>query len=239
MARTLIAAVLGVGLLALSGAAEAQVQAAGAPSEGVDVQFRYTNPSQSRQVLEAAPPSQNGAPVNGGAEGQGGSMVIEGAPAPLVNTRITGVSDGEAPMPAEVDAEDVYTGVIPGERDTLPHIARTQRNGAEGRANTLTWIGFQPFDGRTRVFLQTGRAAEYQVVDGPDGLTVTVRLRDTTIEMSNLRRWIDASYFGRAVNRIETSRADGGVTEVTIELSRAAEYTVEGAGTYLYLDFAE
>lgn len=225
-------------LLLTSSVALAQVQPPGAPAEGVQVQTRYGSPSQSTQLLTAQPPAQEAAAQGEGGQGTG-AMAIEGdAVGPLVNTHIRGLHDGAAD-PLWLDNEVAYTGIIPTVRDSLPHISRTQRHGAEGRRNTLTWVGFQPFEGQTRVFIQTGRPAQYQVVESPDGMTVTVRLRDTAIEVSNFRRWIDASYFGRAVHRIETARSGDGVTEVRIALSRAAAYSVEGAGEYLYVDFAE
>lgn len=239
MIRSTLRAALGFALLLAAPIASAQTPAAGTPSPGVEVQHRYSNPSDSRAVLNAQPTAPADASGTTGTS-TGGAMQIDGdAVGPLVNTRVGGIQEGGGYGDQWVDADLVYTGVIPGARDSLPHISRTQRHGADGRRNTLTWIGFQPLEGTTRVFIQTGRPAQYQVVESPDGLTLTVRLRDTTIELSNFRRWIDASYFGRAVSRIDAARGGDGVTEVTIDLSRTAAYTVEGAGEYLYVDFQE
>jgi hypothetical protein len=87
--------------------------------------------------------------------------------------------------------------------------------------------------------LQTGRPAQYQIHESPDGLTVTIRLRDTRVDFSNFRRWIDASYFGRPVHMIDTARAEDNVTEVTIDLSRYAAYAVSSEAGYLFIDFTE
>ena len=133
---------------------------------------------------------------------------------------------------------EIYRGVTPNEVDSLPHISGSQTRGEAGE-NTLTWVGFQPFEEFTRVFLQTGRPAQYQVRESPDGLTITVRLRDTRVDFSNFHRWIDASYFGRPVNMIDTNRAEDGITEVTIDLSRYADYALSSDGDYLFLDFTE
>lgn len=234
MNRSLTAALVGLGLFATADAADAQtMQPAGAPQQGVEVQYRYNNPGQSQTILQAAPPVQ--------AQGQGPAQAAPaGAPAegegPLINTSVHGFSNSAEGQ--WLDAHDVYFGVIPGDRDSLPHLTRTQRHGHDGSANTLTWIGFQPFEETTRIFLQTGRPAQYQVEESPDGLTVTLRLRDTRVELSNFRRGLDTSYFGRSVSNVEAFRRGDGVTEVVIELSQATSYTVEGAGEYLYVDFA-
>jgi len=53
-------------------------------------------------------------------------------------------------------AHQIYTGIIPAIRDSLPHITPGQTRGAQAqRPNEVTWIGFQPLNDRTRVFVQT------------------------------------------------------------------------------------
>ena len=219
----------------------------GAPAQGIEVPTSV-NVRDSQRVLQvtqqpsqptmrvvgdvnALPPEvQNALGVGAGEEAHSG----------MVNNTVTGLEVGRQPAATGwIDGADVYRGVIPGDRDSLPHISRTQQHGQSGVANTLSWIGFQPLDGVTRVFLQTGRPAQYQVSEGPDGLSLTIRLRDTRIELSNFRRRIDARYFDRAVSEIEAFRRGDGVTEVVIQLAHAATFTVEGAGDYLYVDFAE
>lgn len=153
------------------------------------------------------------------------------------NSRLESLQQGDNGVDWLYGSE-IYGGVTPHEVDSLPHISASQERGQAGE-NTLTWVGFQPFETHTRVFIQTGRPAQYQVQESPDGLTLTVRLRDTRVDFSNFRRWIDASYFGRPVHMIDTERAADGVTEVSIELSRYADYTVSSDGGYLFIDFAE
>ncbi|MFT6397776.1 MAG: hypothetical protein ACJAYU_002531 [Bradymonadia bacterium] len=156
---------------------------------------------------------------------------------PFSNSRVDSLQAAAAER-GWLFGSDIYRGVTPNEVDTLPHIASSQLRGENGD-NTLTWVGFQPFDTFTRVFLQTGRPAQYQVSESPDGLTITIRLRDTRVDFSNFYRWIDASHFGRPVNMIDTARSGDGVTEVTIDLSRYAEYSVVADGGYLFIDFPE
>jgi hypothetical protein len=132
----------------------------------------------------------------------------------------------------------IYRGITPNENDTLPHISRFQ---AAGGTNQLTWVGFQPFQERTRVFVQTGRSASHSVVPSPDGRTLTIRLPSTRIPLSNFQRDIDASFFDRAVTHVRATRS-GDSTDVVIELGRTVRYEVTQDAenpTYLYIDFFE
>lgn len=219
-----------------SAQSDPSIQAAGSPAPGVTVPIRVHSPGDSQQFLSAGPPAADGgAPA---LEGAGGAPTL-GDEQPFTNNVILGLSTSGHDGPVWVPGEEIYFGVIPGHQNSLPHIARSQARGQRaGRPNTLTWIGFQPFDDVTRVFIQTGRPAQYQVWESPDGLTVVIRLRDTRIEFSNFRRNVDASFFGRAVNWIDAARVGDSVTEVTIALTRAAGYAIESEGEYIYVDFA-
>ncbi len=185
-------------------------------------------------------PAELAAPVQGpqtGASALPQEEAGEDGEAPFSNNRMEGLQAAAAEQGWFYGSE-IYRGVTPNEVDTLPHISSSQHRGETGN-NTLTWVGFQPFETYTRVFLQTGRPAQYQVRESPDGLTITIRLRDTSVDFTNFYRWIDTSHFGRPVNMIDTARSDDGVTEVTIDLSRFAEYSIVAEGGYLFIDFPE
>lgn len=233
--------------------AQQQIQTYGAPAQGVEVQNRYTSPAQSQQVLTAQPPAPATAPAPEGAAAPGapanpyqqvidvragGAEGAESPAQPFVSDRVAGVSEGGEP----IDIADYYRGVTPHVIDSLPHISRyQQRAESSSRANELTWVGFQPLAGATRVFIQTGRDADYSINSSPDGLTMTVTLRNTTISVRNFTRDIDASYFGRVVQHVQARRS-GRDTLVTIELSHSPSYTTEtetNGDAYLFIDFAE
>lgn len=244
----------------------AQTVPDGAPAAGSNVQYRYTTPGQSQQLLAPSTSGsttvQNGGSATGGSgatvqgpanpyaeilERRGGAEGAEGEGGfrePFQSESVSGVGYQSARERATtwIDGADIYRGIIPNTQDTLPHVAVHQRRAARG-ANRLTWIGFQPFDDSTRVFLQTGRDADYRVAESPDGLTVTIRLSNTAIALSNFRRTIDASYFGRPVVSIDAMAAGGGATDVVIELDRDAGWEItEGAGVdgaYVFIDFDE
>ncbi len=235
----------------------------GAPQAGVDVQYRYSNPSQSQQFLNAQP-------QRGATEGQGSSQgttqgvtrsnanpyqaVIEargatgpdGQPVevrnPFTSEAVTGLATATYQLGEMIPAELIYRGIIPNTQNSLPHIAAAQRRGATAnRANTLTWIGYQPFSDFSRIFLQTGRAAQYAVRPSPDGRTITIRLHNTQISLRNFYREVVAAGFGRSVNSIDARRGPDGSTEVIIEMAEDTRFefeqgtSVEDGVTYHYL----
>ncbi|MGM0557345.1 MAG: AMIN domain-containing protein [Myxococcota bacterium] len=146
-----------------------------------------------------------------------------------------GTSPGSASGPRttlDLAIEKMYRGVIPGKRDEVEHLKAKDQTGP----NSLTWLGFQPEDERTRVFIQTSREADYeQSVDSEDK-TLTLTLYNTKVSAKNFSRFIDTSFFGRNVQLIEAKKANGAV-EIMIALDEIERPTVQQDGTYLYLDF--
>ncbi len=230
-----------------------QIITPGSPSADANVQYRYSNPGQSQQLLQT--PTTTATPAAGAGQGAG---MGEGSANPFqhaLDRRNAGAegAEGEAEGPTFtnhevgfgqqtegplwVQAEDIYRGIIPGVHDSLPHIARYQARAQAGSAtNMLTWIGFQPFEGSTRVFIQTGTSARYAVNASPDGMTLTVRLQNTHISLYNFRRELDSSWFGRAVSSIQAYR-NGDFVDVVIALSEASDYTSSQSGDYIFIDF--
>lgn len=234
----------------------------GGPQPGVEVQYRYTNPGDSQQILNAAPAAAAGEGTGGTAEPRRGVSAADYLRQRSARRAAAAAAEegGEAAETEEVFATNllagvsaagglggglivgatIYTGITPNFTDTLPHVSRLERRAEAGGNNALTWIGFQPFPDTTRVFIQTGRAATPQVSAAPDGRTLTVRYENTTVGLSNFTRDIDATYFDRTVTHIRGRRV-GADTEVTIELDDAVDYllvTDENNPDYVYIDFA-
>ena len=231
----------------------------GAPQQGVDVQYRFSNPSDSQQLLNAQPQrgaTQGQGTTQGATRGNAnpyqaviearGAVGPDGQPVevrnPFTTDAVSGLATATYQFGELVPAENLYRGIIPNTQNSLPHIAAAQRRGATAnRANTLTWIGYQPFADFSRIFLQTGRAAQYAVRPSPDGRTVTIRLHNTQISLRNFYREVVAAGFGRAVTSIDARRGPDGSTEVIIELADDARYefeqgtSVEDGVTYHYL----
>lgn len=208
----------------------------GAPAEGVQVQSRFSSPGQSQSILTAAPPAPAAAPAPPSAAGAPAPGAADGAPQAFLNDRVTagggsvGTNDenGEGEM-QPISAALIYQGVIPG---------RSPGASGTGRTNALNWIGFQPLDLTTRVFVRTDHDAPFEVIAAPDGLSVTVRLKVPAIAHRNLGRTIDTSAFERAVAAIDTKRGPEGTTDVVISLLSPAQFVTEAREGYLYVDFA-
>jgi len=210
----------------------------GAPAEGVQVQSRFSSPGQSQSILTATPSAVAAAaaapaPPGAGAPAPGAA---EGAPQPFLNDRVTvgggsaGSNDGAGDSALQpIDATLIYQGVIPG---------RSPGANGTGKTNALNWIGFQPLDRLTRVFVRTDHDAPFEVIAAPDGLSVTVRLKVPAIAHRNLGRTIDTSAFGREVAAIDTKRGPDGTTDVVISLLSPAQFMTEAREGYLYVDFA-
>lgn len=206
----------------------------GAPAEGVQVQSRFSSPGQSQSILTAAPAAPAAAPAP--PAGAGAPAAADGAPQPFVNDRVTvggayGGSAEEAGDSAKlpISAALIYQGVIPG---------RSPGATGKGKTNALNWIGFQPLDLVTRVFVRTEHDAPYEVIAAPDGLSVTVRLKVAAIAHRNLSRTINTSAFEREVAAIDTKRGPEGTTDVVISLLSPARFVTEAREGYLYVDFA-
>ncbi len=251
MRRTALVPVMSLVLTAAAVQVAAQSSTGwGAPAQGINVPSRMT-PGQSQSVLTMQAPAAPAAPAAPGAAPgvPGAAPAAPGAAAdqPYMNDTTTGTVQGgrmtaqqAAAATTPIPASEIYRGVIPGHNDTLPHIERHQRAAhRQGASNSITWLGFQPLPELTRVFIQTGRSAQYQVIPAADGMTITVRLTGTGISLANFGRDIDASFFGRAVTHIDARRGPKGATDVVISLSKAAVFTSSVSGDYLYIDFDE
>jgi len=149
----------------------------------------------------------------------------------------------EQPNETEAEAlnkpsEKVYQGVVPGERDSVEHLRRGQQaSQSDTDPNEITWIGFQPEQDRTRIFVQTAREPVYSTRREEDGAVFVVRFEDTDIAARNFRRQIDASRFDRVVERIEATPGEDGGVAVRVSLRSPESPTVEVSGTYVYIDF--
>lgn len=241
---------------------------AGSPQTGVDVQYRYANPGDSRSLLNAPTTTQTTQTGQGGNNGgaaaapaRGGNPFQEaldrraasrggddtgaegGLRDPLVTQELGGIQRARGPREnLVVLGSDIYRGIAPSDHDSLPHLRRYQQRAATQQANELTWLGFQPFEDRTRVFIQTGRAGNHTVNVAPDGSSITVTLPQTRVSVRNFRRPVEAGFFGRAVGRIQASSNGNNGTAVTIQLARPVRHEVtQGRGAagehYLFVDF--
>lgn len=139
---------------------------------------------------------------------------------------------------ADRPEEQMYKGIIPGKRENVDHLKEEREAGkSPSGPNRLTWIGFQPKDDKTRIFVQMARQPDYSVSREEDGKHVVISLQNAKITAGNFRRQIDTRYFDRAVQRIDTKAVGDNTVELHISLATAKSPSVEVKEDYLYVDF--
>src|SRR5690554_3736647 len=138
----------------------------------------------------------------------------------------------------DLTLDKLYRGVIPGMRDTVAHLSKAQTKGQnQANRNELTWLGFEPTDDYTRVFFQTARKADYNILRKQNPAQIEVTLSNTEIAARNFGRFIDTRYFGRNVRRVEATQLNASTLKIIIELEKFAQPTVRESDNYIYLDF--
>lgn len=135
-------------------------------------------------------------------------------------------------------ADKIYRGVIPGARDQVDHLEQKASQTSGSGTNRLTWIGFQPKDDKSRVFLQFSQSPEYSVSRRDDGKTIALKLDRTRVAAGNFRRHIDTRFFERSIRRIDTEVTGNDTVELLIRLDESKSPSVETDGNYLYVDFS-
>ncbi len=147
-----------------------------------------------------------------------------------------GEEEDERPDIFDRPANKIYKGIIPGDRDQVEHLeSGSDQTGREG--NRLTWIGFQPKDAKSRVFVQFSQRPDYSVSRNDEGRQIVVTLERTRVTAGNFRRDIDTRFFDRAIRRIRTETVGNGTVELRIDLEEAKSPSVSTDGNYLYVDF--
>lgn len=219
-----------------SGVASAQtIRSYGTEAEqqyGNQGQFQYPGaPAQPQTVTAPQQTAQSGQPAQqaSGEEGEKKEEYTSGV------THLYGGGAPNQPLPKDLPQEQMYRGVIPGTRDTVTHLEKAAKQGQTG-TNELLWIGFQPREQSTRVFVQTAREADYTMGTNEAG-AVVLTFSNTKLSARNFSRFIDTSFFERNVTRIE-SKKQGKDVVVTISLRKAERPQVNTTDRYVYLEFS-
>ncbi len=200
---------------------------------------QYGQPSSTPNA-GYVPPGAPKAPPNSGQQAQpqgDGQQGEEGDKGPDLTNHAIQMSSGQ-PQKREtlsLKPEEMYRGVIPGTRDEVKHLSRARKKG-ETSTNRVLWIGFQPRDQSTRVFIQTAREANYEV--STEGNDVVLTLSDAKLSARNFSRFIDTTYFKRNVQRIESKRLGRDSVEVRITLLKSERPQVNSTTNYVYLEFS-
>lgn len=137
-------------------------------------------------------------------------------------------------------ASEIYTGIIPNIQDSLPHLAPYQsQNARNNRPNSVIWIGFQPFGGFTRVFVQFADSPNFEIEELENGHLLELSFPNSRLALSNLRRFLDTSYFQRSVEFIDAEQVTSRQTKLIIWRDSITPYQVSTEGDYLFIDFQD
>lgn len=104
-----------------------------------------------------------------------------------------------------------------------------------GARRTLSLVGFRPVGGGSRITITTDGPATYEIREANER-TVVVALSNTRISQRNNALFLDTSFFGTPVQRVNPKEVDGDVL-VEITLKDAVPYQAKQAGGDLVLDF--
>jgi hypothetical protein len=135
-----------------------------------------------------------------------------------------------------------YSGVTPGVSHPPPRAGRlASRRGARARAEIITWPGFQAqTGGGSRFFVETTGPVTTEI-HASEG-RVEIVFHETTVHLSNSRRWLETQFFETPVvrARLERRRRD----MVLVMQMRAAVTPTISQSTdangyhFTYIDFA-
>ncbi len=140
----------------------------------------------------------------------------------------------------------VYAGVEAGEAQPPPaygRVVRRQRRRRGRLRQILTWPGFAPLgDGGSRFFVQTNEPIQPEV--RTENRRVVVVFPNTSIHLTNSRRWLETRFFNTPVlrARLERRRRDMALVlllraDFTVQPRVTTEVAPGGNFHYVYIDF--
>lgn len=135
-----------------------------------------------------------------------------------------------------------YGGVTPGVSHPPPRAGRlASRRGARARAEIITWPGFQSQSGGgSRFFVETTGPVTTEVHTSEG--RVEIIFHETTVHLSNSRRWLETQFFETPVvrARLERRRRD---MVLVMQMRAGATPTISQSTDangyhFTYIDFA-
>ena len=124
-----------------------------------------------------------------------------------------------------------YHGIVPSIRDSLNPNGKSKKRGKKAR---ITWVGFQPKEFYSRIFIQVDRVTRF-ALHKPDPMHIAVTFPAAKIPRKNNRRPIRTSQFASKVAGIEAFQRGKNVV-VVISLRKPAGYLYKRKGKYVFID---
>ncbi len=142
---------------------------------------------------------------------------------------------------AESRAAPNPVGFYSGVSTNGNHVPPRPPDKFDTRPATMTWTGFERAPEGSRVFFEVNGPIRHSM--SQKGLTITIKMTNTKVNVRNNRRHLDLRYFETPVQMVRV-RKRGKDTEATIQLKREASPTLslqEGKGGYqlLTLQFSD
>lgn len=136
-----------------------------------------------------------------------------------------------------------YKGVVPGVRDETDAAAQkaNQPSTVEGTPTVVSWVGFQPFEAYSRVFVQVAGPMDFSVTR-PTPTLIEISVPGATVSTPNDLRELVTRWFPTAIDRIEVAwKAPTGLVErggvvVSIHLKNTVGYLYRQDGNYIFVD---
>ncbi len=124
-----------------------------------------------------------------------------------------------------------YHGIVPSIRDSLTPPGKNKKRGKKAQ---ITWVGFQPKEFYSRIFVQADRVTRF-ALHKPDPMHIAVTFPNARIPRKNNRRPIRTSQFASKVAGIEAFQRGKNVV-VVISLRKPAGYLYKRKGNYVFID---
>jgi hypothetical protein len=128
-----------------------------------------------------------------------------------------------------------YKGIVPGLRDKPLVESKAKQAGGDG-GPVLEWVGFQPFEQYSRVFLKVSGKFTFTVAKPkPDKIVVTIP--SCKVQTPNDERFLITRAFPTQVDSIFTHPSEEGTT-VEIVLKKNTTYLYKQEGEYVFIDIS-
>jgi len=154
---------------------------------------------------------------------------------PTVEVRTEEPKPNIADEAGKIYIERGYKGIVPGLRDKPLVESKAKQLKGDGQP-VLEWVGFQPFEQYSRVFLKVSGRFTF-TVSKPSANKIVVTIPSCKVQTPNDERFLITRAFPTQVDSIFTHQSEEGTT-VEIFLKRNTTYLYKQEGEYVFVDIS-